>query len=574
MPCSQDAEGTKAQSRAPMPVVRSMPASPPSTRRETSANTLENGGAVMGPDGVELRALSDTLAAPIEVFLSTGSAPAETLPAEVTPRGDFFNIRAGADTYVSTIRPFVVSVPVPSGADTGRLVLAALVPADKATDVTVTGRVWLFIDGIYDPDRNAFITTIPFLAGDGRTFALVEHPDGDSSVAGGSGAGARPVEVPNDDVPMVGFDFFVRCRGLLPAECSQGVLADVADRLEEARFQLTSMNYFEPRLAVEVQEVGPEHALQGIGYRAYVTRFGSELCRASETGIGGRGIYHSEIGALYICFGDPAGGIDAVYANTVVHEYFHATQSAYPAYLTSTNEAWLAEGTATAAGDSYLNTHGIGDLMVRDPLRPFRLVDIGLRSTDKSYEYEAQDFWVFAGEQFAVDMDALIPIFANGGTLSAIDAGLFGDRLKQMYWAWAKNQLMEKDIDFAGTLHFPCSIEYGVLQSGMVASTWPWFPIARPNPFMGTLGPLETTVVEMIPVDAYPAKIRIEELSSKTDPYLIYKVYEDPATTCRDVADRERELEPDVQKSYYIVISNLSFDETKTYVVNGEVIIR
>jgi hypothetical protein len=136
---------------------------------------------------------------------------------------------------------------------------------------------------------------------------------------------------------------------------------------------------------------------------------------------------------------------------TLRHEYYHALQYSYgPTYRSLKQNTMMLEGTAVAAERS-------GDQMIRNPLRPLRVVDEPLYFDTWSanmHDYAAQDFFVFLGRRINASVAYLIPLWQRGGWLSDLEDFLRQDyspgesfSLATAYWEWAKNQAIEKRVD-------------------------------------------------------------------------------------------------------------------------------
>jgi hypothetical protein len=104
---------------------------------------LANGMTVTGTDGVAIHALNSTLSAPIDVFIAAAAPPVEPMWPNTQVVGNYYQLRANQDTRVSATRPFVLSFPVPSGADTTHLALAARVVSEDILDGGRTGWEWV-----------------------------------------------------------------------------------------------------------------------------------------------------------------------------------------------------------------------------------------------------------------------------------------------------------------------------------------------------------------------------------------------------------------------------------------------
>ena len=139
--------------------------------------TLSNGGEYLGAGGLGLGALANSLSAPITVSITSAAVPGLALPAHVQAVSAYYQIAAGSNVEISPAEPFILAVPVPSGANTANLAVALLQSSDGFFDINAAATEWTFLDGKYDPAKNLFLTTLTSLTQAGETIALVEHPD-------------------------------------------------------------------------------------------------------------------------------------------------------------------------------------------------------------------------------------------------------------------------------------------------------------------------------------------------------------------------------------------------------------
>ncbi|HKQ31262.1 MAG TPA: hypothetical protein VJS66_08260 [Burkholderiales bacterium] len=570
---------------------------------EVSQATLVNGGMVVGTDGVTIAALAKTLTSPIDVFISETAAPAESLPADTRALGKYYQLLADTASMVPTTSPFVLSFPVPAGADTARLALGVRVPGDRSLDAGRSGWEWQFLYGRYDAARNTFLATIPFLSDAGRIFVLAQSDDFESPPTGAAPvagsfrvAAASTIASPGEGIIMQGVDFYVRCRHLPPLSCTDAMKQGLADRLEETRAELILQGFKEPRLPVQMEDIGLSSGdFIGLGYVVILARSGSDHCLDSN-GRAVSGLYDPETGHLTVCVAGPdvAGGFPHASISTARHEYFHATQYAYTdvvrTWLDGAEVEWFIEGTAAAAEFSYIDeSAGAPQRMYLNGKWSIRRLDVEMSASqndatyrDNVYEYEAQDFWVFAGRKFGQDLNSVIPILTAGATLEAIDTGLFGDSLKGMYWSWVKDQSFEHQVDLEpDALHSTvpaCHLGPGVFESRSNESflyglPWYWFPITAPFAFEGTVKPLSTALVRIVPVDQFPTRMTIWEVNSQTDSDIAYKVYLDQEADCLTAPDGLRTFDPTVAPHddifYFVLIANLSATQEKRFRLVG-----
>jgi hypothetical protein len=205
---------------------------------------LDNLGTVEHADGVGVGAYGTTLTQPINVDISSVTAPATPLPAGVQALAGYYQIRADADTYVSPTAPFVLAFPIPAGSPTGNLALGVLLPGEDYLDWEPSEPVWDFLEGKYDSARNLFLTTIPFLAQDGHTFVLVDHPDIPSV----------PIQhLPARVTGASSGNFVVICRGFHHGECPEAAEDQVGSLLDELYTTFSDLSYPEPRLRALIE---------------------------------------------------------------------------------------------------------------------------------------------------------------------------------------------------------------------------------------------------------------------------------------------------------------------------------
>jgi hypothetical protein len=120
----------------------------------------------------------------------------------------------------------------------------------------------------------------------------------------------------------------------------------------------------------------------------------------------------------------------------MIHEYFHATQHGYALVQQDTEagdeQAWIIEGMATAAKESYF----LDGQMLRSQIggweKPQKVddaLDVGVWEDVPRDEYFAQDFWVYVGQRFGLGLGYLAPILeAGGATTGGVMAALEGWR--------------------------------------------------------------------------------------------------------------------------------------------------
>jgi hypothetical protein len=586
--------------------------------------TLGNGGEVTGVDDITLSALSDSLSEPVAVDIVSAPEPSEALPDGATRVGRFFSVSAAEDRRISTSRPVLVRIPVPAGADVDHLGLAVRCEPDEFLDVEHTGPVWLVLDGLYLPEENELVATLGTLSASARTYALVEHSDMDSAGVT-SIAPARPIPPipgpPPTDTSEVAHAFHVTCRGL---RCDSALTDEVEALLTTALTELKAMHYPSPRLSQHLERTSPHHFVVD-GYNVYLVPVEDEACstnRADPDASHAQGLYSPPERVIYLCMQHVGLQLSDGQRTTLIHEYFHATQHAFDETDAHPDEAWLIEGTAAAAELSYLNDHH----MYRNPTtitvsgrtdeRSWHPIDIGLRSEEEHHEYEAQDFWVFAGEHQSQDMGWLIRIFDAGATIDAIEASLTGPSLADLYWAWVKNQLMAKTVDYShpadlagrvggeddGGLGPRCQMnaveppDYLSCTEAPAADLWGrgpteptpvWRAYAGTNPYPSpdpaapgvvqyhSLEPLTATAIRVVPNDGWgvggpdivtdpplprPGWVRITLESSTGSGDFRYIVYNNGESGCEDVDDMDHDRDTayidTCDPAFWVVVAN------------------
>jgi hypothetical protein len=266
---------------------------------------------------------------------------------------------------------------------------------------------------------------------------------------------------------------------------------------------------------------------------------------------------------LNFCF-IPSTPFSDITRYTIYHEYFHATQVAFPGafadWVAKTREKWISEGTASVAEVS--DQFGLE----RTPWRDLRYVDRSLKSTEDDDEYRVQDFWVFMGQVSGSGLDRFITLFQQGATAEDV-ANWIGsmDGFKNWYWRWVKNQVMVEDnITFDNELGQPCTFQ------AQVVETLRTFKLSD-GAYPGALPPLTSHVIK---VEIGPDQEGLSQIGMWVsnpnlfpDHDLRYKIYVE-GETCTSIPDGDRILyDITATKNYYVVISNASLTDFKPYVI-------
>jgi hypothetical protein len=255
---------------------------------------------------------------------------------------------------------------------------------------------------------------------------------------------------------------------------------------------------------------------------------------------------------------------------------FHAFQHSFKEYHTDWGSLsldpvdiedykWVSEGTAAAAEDS--------DTVMRRSVvldRPLHPIDRALTASDYVHRisseviaYQAQDFWVHFARSKGRDLglDYLKPLFSLGATTAAVDTFLsttYESSLGVEYWGWAKNQAMEKSVDFDGRLTNACHIEPELIGTPQFAL----YPtIDLPPPIEGTLPRLTAAVVGIIFQEDLGNTTITARVTSGNAAGLAYKVYMEGIPGCADVADGERTFDAVASASVaYVILANVQHD--------------
>jgi hypothetical protein len=173
--------------------------------------------------------------------------------------------------------------------------------------------------------------------------------------------------------------------------------------------------------------------------------------------------------------------------------------------------------------------------------------------------YQVQDFWVYFGRKKGLGLDYLRSLFELGATPQAADTffrDLHQTSLADEYWAWVKNQAMERTIDLDATTPDGCDIDVG--RDLPVIGQFLVMPYPQPEfnrPLDGALPRLTAQVVTInIIADVGPTTITIDEPAEG----LVYKIYRDGEPGCDGVKDKERHFDElkGNQDDVYVVLAN------------------
>jgi hypothetical protein len=525
------------------------------------ADVLINGGKVESPDGVGVGALASTLDAPLQVSISVTTPPASAVPAPAQVLSGFYQIGAEEDVLVLPENPFILAFPVPAGANTTNLALAVFQSGEGINDVEAGVDDWTFLEGMVDPGQNLFLTTIAGVRKDGEIFTLVEHPDFESPRNDGVGG---PSRVNGSQSPE--FDLFtVRCVGLSGVACSDATKATVAGYLTDIYNHIhQDLGFNEPRLRYmnETLDYDP-HSFSALGYSAYLERSTSRKC------IGNLGYYEPGLGRLVLCV-NAAVGLTPDSLLTLIHEYFHATQYAYSQVLTDyengIQKAWVIEGMAASSEESYF----VDEMLRTDDYGGLHEVDVSLEYTGGHAdldEYRAQDFWVYGGQRNGLGLNYLESVLEFGASSQAVLDALGNGDVLDLYWDWAKNHVMEPEIDYGGLLGTPC-----VLETQVVALMEHFeYDFGSNNHYDFALEPLTSLVIKINFDQPYQAATGDVALGDGESPEaelaLRYKFYRTADYQCETIPDGRRTYQTVDERefNYYLVVSNIDPYYAHTY---------
>lgn len=502
---------------------------------------LVNDGIVEGAGDVLLGAFGTTLAEPLPVWIVEVPPPAEPLPFMMRPIGAFYNVGASRTTWPPGDVPFGLALPVPAGADTAHLGVAVFSPVGRR--LKGGGDPGIPVPGFYNPETNLFSFALSTLFVEGSTVVLVEDPDlaplSEAVVAPRSTRhGPQDEPVPQFDILCLKFTDINKC-----TEADKGKM----NRLLQAAHDeyLTTLEYKKPFLSDNSYKSTSGNGLTGVFLLQYTRVIANELGRfpCDEKKLGEylpNPFPPNEMPVMRICYSreTPEDLLNA----TIRHEIFHSFQYSKDYRLREggvlplnfkheqiENFKWIQEGTATAAEASSKDTMSRSRFNV-PPLHPINRAlvasdEYGLNSSvptvpPTSIQYSAQDFWVYFGNKHGLGLGYLKELFTRGASPEAADAffqEVYGTSLDSEYWAWVKNQAIEKTIDFGGLVRGglvgPCSIEVS-----------PW--IATPTGVTRTLTrddvvtgrPLPPPGNEVPPPGPVPWRPRPAQFSQNADP--------------------------------------------------------
>jgi hypothetical protein len=222
---------------------------------------------------------------------------------------------------------------------------------------------------------------------------------------------------------------------------------------------------------------------------------------------------------------------------------------------------WISEGTATTAEDSD-TTLRRASTAPRD-LHPTNLAltasDIKRVNDRERTAFEAQDFWVYVGLKRNLGLDYLKELFRRGASPEDTDTFLKEElqtSLGAEYWAWVKNQAIERTIDFDG--NDPCHIV--IPRDNAVVG--PVSVLAYPAPdappeVKGTLPRLTAQFVRIV----FPQDVGPVTITAGSSEGLAYKVYLNGESPCAEgIQDKERTFEKlSIVDVVYVLVANTQY---------------
>jgi hypothetical protein len=203
--------------------------------------------------------------------------------------------------------------------------------------------------------------------------------------------------------------------------------------------------------------------------------------------------------------------------------------------------------------------------MHRTTIEDPRPVNVPLASFEGLYPYQAQDFWVylFQANHRALPLGELDSFLERGLTTESVAEVLanppyFG--LGREYWAWAKNQVLEKTVDFDGALTNPCVLDHSRFdKSGKDGAFMSW---PASDHVFGDVEGLEAMLVTIeFTTAANNVTITAEGGGENV---LAYKVFRDGEANCADPVkfpDGKREFDAIAQGDLvYVLLADMQYD--------------
>lgn len=526
--------------------------------------TLHDSRSLESPDGPIIGAVPGTLTEPLVATIVETERPQESLPGGFLPRGDYYRLSAKRLTITPADRPLLVGLPVPAGADTNRLAVAAYMPDGLTTEAELPEaptRSWTTMPGAYDPSTNLFVVTVRALLPEGFSVVLFEHPE-NAPLPLPEATALRPAQTQAEE-------YEVACDPAAQHKevCTNDTYAQIGDELEAAHdLFVNTLDFRAPALVHAAGVfVGPDK--EPVLHDVYFGALSAGAPCINHAGDEIAGEYRYVGLQLLVCI-DEAWGVDAI-QRTVRHELFHAIQAFYPNVAEdrinrrhSELTHWLVEGTATAAEKSSF-------IMLRSPDWNIRPATLPLTSTLALREYETQDFWVFTGLEGSQSdhyLSYLRPLFEEGATPEHVDQAATLE-LGEAYWEWAKNQVFEHHQPMIDAFSSgPCQVEQAALDPVPIQV----LPYPESYYVEGELPPLTSILVEVqVGVDRSLLPVGAGTTGDPLDlRYKVYEEYEDGETGCKEIAYGARILQNvSAGTKIYVLVANISLTDSLPYAV-------
>lgn len=472
--------------------------------------SLEAGSTVTGLDGVSIGAtegaLDDSVGIIIERFEGADNVP--DLDGYVSTVGDTYRIRATRNLRTPLEAPLIVGLPLPEASEPSQLAVAVHVPGH---DDHLSG--WGWPDAKYDADSGLMLALLYGLSEEGLTVTLFKNENG---------TGLATAAVSLETQAEVVNGLAARCRGFYSeTECTSAEERDAANALAVFYREMVEERGFNKPLLTPL--FGPGWSLfpPTISFDFALAWHVIDLRPSDSVWCDGvYGKYIAPLAEVVICM--PRNDRNSMIPEriqTIFHEVFHAIQYSYPNITLDIFEPWLIEGTATAAERSR-------GMMEVDGERSRRRVDVPLTDAgdNSTVEYQAQDFWVFAGRRSNRGIDYLEAVLAEGTSVGEVNIALnrtFGIGLDGIYWDWVKNQVFEARVEIGpggnspSVLNEPCVFNSRMagqvrnrtfdLSSGQLTDSFP-------------LPPLSARVVKVLlqalPDAGYEATIEVDKVGA------------------------------------------------------------
>jgi hypothetical protein len=502
---------------------------------------LAPGQAIESPLGVFLRSRPASLEQAQTITIAQAQDPTNSVPfhPNVTLLSDFFVLQPTETLITPDADPLILGLSIPEGVDSTHLALALLLPTrdldahphaqdeEPEDGVTILYGVdklmWFLTPGVVEPSTNRFLTLLSILPAEGQVIALVSHPDYESPITAPDSVQAEPdavaelAEAPSPR-PVLAFPprlafqieafpgINIRCVNYTDRDHCLNASAGFSQFFETAyEDYVTQLGFLPPRITQALESVSSSG---GLALGSYVIElhnpveatdpFGCEFdfedsVEATDTLRGipifvppSLGVYKRATKSIHICFPEPANPVfdrlNSAGEGTLRHEFFHAIQYSYPAFLNNADirDRDFVEGTASAAQDSTLGNM-VGSNRNR---RSVESAFMGRPGGADSQSYRAQDFWVYLARAHGLELNYLIPILQAGALKADVDAVLSsggpfpaGYSLGTAYWDWAKNQFYEGTVQYGnGRPGAACSFKFNTAEELRVGTDGTFTP--------------------------------------------------------------------------------------------------